>query len=471
MKEIADYQLNVTEFSKRDIPKVWKPYDVSELKDILQLANKNKTAVHPISTGHNWGLGSKLPVTDCEIVDLSNINEILEVNEDLCYARIQPGVTQKQLSDYLKCNHPRLMLNVTGSDAHSSILGNTIERGSGKNGQRASDLRELKILLANGEEISSGFGENTDESFYKYGIGPDITHLFTQSNFGIVTQGVIDLMIKQPYSLFLVGIEHARLRDFISQFSLLVRKNVVGNSLELDSQNDPKIFELFEGNENIKNDEWTGWFVIYGESEIREAKKKYLIQSIDASTSNIKIFDSELDNEGCPIPVQVRLERYSGIPSDHSLLATAKAFGIELNNKNLDIDFHKEMPGFRCVLPVLPFSSSAVDIIDFINKFSSKKSYQPAISIIGLNPYALEVFVRVFLNRSDQEEIDKAAEWSYSLLLALKEKNVFPYRLDIESMEPYLNEIGGTSQVWKSRIKNLFDPNQVISPKRYQIII
>ncbi|MEM7296817.1 MAG: FAD-dependent oxidoreductase [Bacteroidota bacterium] len=133
MYDTFDYSLNVTEFPARNIPKIWTPNSISDLKQILQKANRERQPIYPISTGHNWGLGSKLPVVDSELINLSRLNKIVEVNEELAYARIQPGVTQKQLSEYLAKNHTGLILNVTGSDAHSSILANAIERGSGKN--------------------------------------------------------------------------------------------------------------------------------------------------------------------------------------------------------------------------------------------------------------------------------------------------------------------------------------------------
>ena len=168
MSKLLDYHQNITEFPPRKIPNIWKPKSVSELKEILIEANRNRIPVYPISTGHNWGLGSKLPVSDASIIELKHLNEIVEVNEELSYARIQPGVTQLQLAEYLLENHPSLLLNVTGSDAHSSILGNALERGSGKNGQRVNDIRELKVLLSDGQEVRTGFGHPSP--FYLHDI-------------------------------------------------------------------------------------------------------------------------------------------------------------------------------------------------------------------------------------------------------------------------------------------------------------
>ena len=56
------------------------------------------------------------------IVDLSRMNRILEVNEDLAYAVIEPGVTQIQLFNYLKEKKLALWLDCTGSGPEASIV-------------------------------------------------------------------------------------------------------------------------------------------------------------------------------------------------------------------------------------------------------------------------------------------------------------------------------------------------------------
>lgn len=470
MENTTNYTLNVTEFPARNIPKVWKPTSIDELKTIVIDANQEKRPIYPISTGHNWGLGSKLPVEDAELIELSELNQILEVNEELCYARIQPGVTQKQLSDYLAAHYPTLILNVTGSDAHSSILGNMLERGSGKNGHRATDLRQLTVLLADGSTISSGFGgigENSKDCFYKYGLGPDLTHLFTQSNYGIVTEVVINLMVKQPFDLFLTKIPESQLRTWMEVFPKLVRTGVVGDSLELDSQNDPKIFELFD-EENVPDGKiWIGWFAIYGDPEIRNAKTSVAKKKLSAIVSELKVYPSEDENLNVPIPVDVRLKRYNGVPNDHSLIATAKSFNVDLDESNPDIDLHKKFPGFRCVLPVIPFSPSGVDALEFIYTFSRQMSFDPAISVIALDPYAMEVFARVYFDRNNQQEIEKASSWATGLMKELQEKGIFPYRLDVHTMSDYLSSLNDNGQRLKKSVKDLLDPNNIIAPGRY----
>ena len=470
MENALEYELNITEFPARSISSVWEPASINELRNVLVDANNRRAAVYPISTGHNWGLGSKLPVTNAEIIDLRNLNQILEVNEELCYARIQPGVTQKQLSDHLSKYHPELILNVTGSDAHSSIIGNIIERGSGKNGHRASDVREFKVMLPSGEELSTGFGGmSTDQlSYYRYGLGPDLTHLFTQSNYGVVIEAVINLMVRQPFNLYLTRFDEQQIGEFVDRFSKLVRTGIIGHSLELDSQNDPKIFELFE-KDRPSEDTWFGWFAIYGEHELREVKSKQMFEVLKPVTDEIHEYRLEDWDDRWAAPISVRMKRYSGIPDDHSLISTAASFGVTLDENNPDIDLYKDLPGFRCVLPVIPFSKSGMDEVLFIKAYSKQRNFNPAISIINLDDYAMEVFVRVYFDREDDLAISKASRWAHDLLGELKERKVYPYRLDVENMESYLRGFEDAGSVWKSRIKMLFDPQKIIAPRRYTL--
>lgn len=469
MNIALDYQQNITEFPYRKISAIHKPLDHEDLREILSKANQTQTPVYPISTGHNWGLGSKLPISAAEVIDLSGFNKIVEVNQSLRYARIEPGVTQKQLHEYLEANAPELMLNVTGSDANSSILGNSLERGSGKNGHRAEDIRELTVMLPNGEMITTGFGamDSPEGSFYKYGMGPDLTHLFTQSNYGVATQAVINLMEKQPFHLYLAVLEKDRLGVFFEEMSRLVNRGILGHSLEIDSQNDPKIFELFDAHSDWVNS-WFAWFVIYGPEEVLQAKESVLKSSLQNIVSEVRTYSSqETDkHEALPDPVKVRIKRYNGEPNDHSLIASAKNFGVTLTD-DLNIDLYKEMPGFRCVLPVIPFSRNGANHISFIEEYSKAKGFDVALSIIAFNNFSMEVFARVYFDRNKEASISKAADWAKGLLDRLKERGIYPYRLDIENMIPYLTNLNSTYNELKEDIKTLFDPNGILAPGRY----
>ena len=59
------------------------------------------TPVYPISSGKNWGYGSRARCATRVLLDLGRMNRILDFNEELAYVTIEPGVTQRQLYDFL----------------------------------------------------------------------------------------------------------------------------------------------------------------------------------------------------------------------------------------------------------------------------------------------------------------------------------------------------------------------------------
>ena len=101
---------------ERKIAAVLRPGSVEEIRKIIHVANLYSVPLYPISTGNNWGYGSANPVQHGNvIVDLARMNRIHEVNTELAYAVIEPGVTQSQLHDHLTRNQIPLWLNPTGA--------------------------------------------------------------------------------------------------------------------------------------------------------------------------------------------------------------------------------------------------------------------------------------------------------------------------------------------------------------------
>jgi 4-cresol dehydrogenase (hydroxylating) len=59
------------------------------------------------------------------------MNRIIEVDDELAYAVIEPGVTQGQLAAHLAQRDVRLWVDCTGAGPDTSIVGNVLERGFG----------------------------------------------------------------------------------------------------------------------------------------------------------------------------------------------------------------------------------------------------------------------------------------------------------------------------------------------------
>jgi 4-cresol dehydrogenase (hydroxylating) len=111
---------------------------------------------------------------------------------------IEPGVTYKQLADHLRSRAIKLWADCTDSTPEGSVLGNALDRGLGHtpHGDHFGNLCGLEVVLANGEVIQTGAAPADSPTWhtFKWGTGPYLEGLFSQSNFGIVTRAGIWLM-------------------------------------------------------------------------------------------------------------------------------------------------------------------------------------------------------------------------------------------------------------------------------------
>ena len=178
------------------------PSGAEEVADLVKVAQRHQVPLYPISTGKNWGYGDACPVSGGQvIVELSRMNRIIKVDPTLAYAVIEPGVTQKQLSDYLIEHKLDFWIDCTGAGPDTSFMGNILERGFGHSpyGNRLQHVAGMQVVLASGEVLDTGFGHYPNAKathLFPYGVGPFLDGLFTQSNFGIVTRIGIWLMPK-----------------------------------------------------------------------------------------------------------------------------------------------------------------------------------------------------------------------------------------------------------------------------------
>jgi 4-cresol dehydrogenase (hydroxylating) flavoprotein subunit len=178
---------------------VVSPGSVEEIQAVLRIANEHRLPLWTVSLGKNLGYGGPAPrVRGSVIVELSRLNRVLEVNEDLGYAVLEPGVQFFDLYRHLKDHGHRLWMSAPGL-GWGSVVANALERGVGQSphGDHSAFICGMEVVLANGDVVRTGMGSIGDGRawhLYKGGYGPTVEGIFLQSNYGIVTKMGIWLM-------------------------------------------------------------------------------------------------------------------------------------------------------------------------------------------------------------------------------------------------------------------------------------
>lgn len=220
---------------------VLRPATVDALRGLLRVAAAHRVPVYPISCGKNWGYGDACaPADGMAIVDLSGMNRILEVNAELGYAVIEPGVTQQQLCDHVGREAPEYWVDCTGAGPDASVLGNALERGFGHTpyGDHVRCSCGMEVMLADGRLLQTGFGHYPGARaahVYPYGVGPALDGLFTQSNLGIVTKlGVWLYPAPEAFRFFFIKVEREdALESLIDALRPLRMRGVLNSAVHI----------------------------------------------------------------------------------------------------------------------------------------------------------------------------------------------------------------------------------------------
>ncbi|BFM14849.1 FAD-linked oxidase C-terminal domain-containing protein [Maricurvus nonylphenolicus] len=219
------------------------PANTEELETIIKSADKDGFSVWVLpNTAGNGGLvGSSDNDKAVVMLDLSRMNQIIDVDPDAAYALVEPGVSYQQLYDYLQDKHPNLWIDCDRNSQHS-VAGSICAREYGYTfyGDHFFMQCGMEVMLADGNLVRTGMGSlpgNNTWQLYKFGFGPYVDGLFTQSDLGIVTKIGLWLMpAPAAYQPFMVSLP--RLEDLSMAVELMrpLKINmVVGNTVIISS--------------------------------------------------------------------------------------------------------------------------------------------------------------------------------------------------------------------------------------------
>lgn len=485
------------------------PTKTSEIVEIVKIASRYKIPLYPFSTGHNWGYGTACPVIDgCVLVNLSRMNKILSFDPETGVVCVEPGVTQKILSDFLKANGHPFFVPATGGGPECSILGNAIERGYGITpyADHFAAVMNLKAVLPNGDIYSSmldRFGGKQVDRVFKWGIGPYMDGLFSQSNLGIVTEMAIALApLSERIESFKFSVENDeelalaidKIRLLIQEFGSLIsginlmnkhrmlaifhpypKEDVKANQLIPD-----QVIEKMKKESNLS--EWTVFGALYGNKTVVKAIRSEIRKIIKPLGNDLVFFNPDSMKslykivKNIPFIRNTRLVKtlsklndslkiVSGEPSELALsLAYWKsgAFPPEGQIK----DPARDGCGIMWFSPLVPMKADqVVDYVNIVTKVCIENSIEPLITLTSLSNRCFDSTVPILFDRDDPEEVKKANLCYFALFEACKKEGFLPYRLGIQSME-LLSKENAIPNMLKT-VKKAVDPDNIISPGRY----
>src|SRR5579871_1788533 len=175
------------------------PGSVEEVQAVVRIAAEHGVALWPTSTGRNNGYGGGGPLlAGSVVVSLRRMNRVLELDAELGYALVEPGVRWFDLHEAIREAGHDLMLSIADL-GWGGPVGNTLENGVTylPYGIDWGAQCGMEVVLPTGEVLRTGMGAmpgNRAWNLYKRGLGPTLDPLFTQSNYGIVTKLGVWLM-------------------------------------------------------------------------------------------------------------------------------------------------------------------------------------------------------------------------------------------------------------------------------------
>src|SRR4051794_7422508 len=443
---------------------------VEQIQKIVGICNQHKVFIWPISTGKNLGYGSAAPAERGQVVlDLKRMNRILEIDKDLAYALVEPGVTYQQLYDHIAEHNLGLWLSVPAPSAIAGPTGNTLDRGVGYTpyGEHFMFACGMEVVLANGEVLRTGMGSlpnsNTWQVF-KWGYGPYLDGIFTQSNYGIVTKFGFWLMPAPPvYKPFTVQYQNDEdIVEIVETIRPLRLNNVIPNAAVIayalyDAPTKVRRKDYFTGAGAIPDEAvrkiakdhdlgiWNVYAALYGTQEQVDVNWKIVTQAFGRSGKATILTEKEMAGDrtfeyraeimrGGMNLVEFSLYNWRGGGGSMWFAPVSQARGSETL---------KQMALTKQIL--------AKYGLDYSGEF-----------IVGMRD--MHHIVDVLYDKTNPEQVKAAYQCFDELLTVFSDKGYGTYRVNPAFMDKVAHTYGPVQRHVHKMLKDALDPNGILAP-------
>ncbi len=484
------------------------PQTTAEVQALVRVAVAQGVVLYPISRGHNWGYGDACaPTQGAAIVDLSRMNRIVELNVELGYAVIEPGVSQQQLYEYLRDNGTGLWIDATGAGRDASFVGNTLDRGFGhtRYGDHFLTACGMEVVLADGRVLNTGFSHYANARaarVYRYGAGPFLDGIFCQSNLGIVTQIGVWLMPEpEAFSFFFIKLDRDedlaplidRLRP-LRMGGILQSAIHIGNDLRILSATGRYPWDAAHGKTPLPAGvraelrhaagvgAWNAGGSLTGTAAHVRASRRALRNAVRGLGKIVFVNDAKLalgetvarvlSAFGLAKRLQTQLKALrhnygllKGIPTDEPLLGAQWRLRHPPSGEVSDpLDAGA---GLLWISPVLPATGrDAVAVMKLAAPIFDRFGFELLATFTLITERAMIGILNVAFDKALPEETQRARACYDTLMNALIDEGYIPYRTGLDGL-PKLRPEGDTFWEVASQIKRTLDPKDILARGRY----
>jgi 4-cresol dehydrogenase (hydroxylating) len=396
-------------------------------------------------------------------------------------------------------------MDSTGASPEASVIGNTVERGFGHTpyGDHFANVCSFEVVLPTGECIETGYSHARGVAAapaYRWGVGPSLDGLFSQSNFGIITRMTVWLMPAPEYfqAFFFSCRSHDDLGPLVEAMRPLRLRGVLGSAVHIGNDYkvisglqqfpwertggrtplDPATLAQLAKEKNFGA--WNGSGGLSGtRAQVAEARR-LLRKALAGKVSRLTFLDDRLlglaERFSKPVKVLTRWDLgeviglvrpvfnlLKGIPTDQPLRSTYW-------RKRMPIPDQMNPDRDRCGLiwcaPVGPLSAEHVlEVTRLATEILLRWNFEPMLSVTLITGRAFMCVVSIAYDRDIPGEDERAMACYNEVANRMLPRYEF-YRLGVHSMRDF-RAAPATVDVL-SRIKDVLDPAHLLAPGRYQ---
>lgn len=483
--------------------------DAAQVVPIMEIASRHGVPVYPISTGKNWGYGTALPTKDgCVILDLSQLQRIIHFDPELGVVTLEPGVTAGMLSEFLTRGGHDFLVPVSGAGPSCSLVGNALERGYGITpvADHFSAVTDLEAVLADGSLYRGALRELGGEDLgrlFRWGIGPYVAGLFTQSGFGIVTRMSIALARRPEcvmtclFSLAdegLLELAVVRVRDTLAALpgvvggiNLMNRHRVLSmaapypaDRLGADGLIPPSVVDAMGRQYQIAP--WTGFATLYGTKAVVAAARREMRRRFRGVASRMLFFTPQRARQlarwtaWLPGALGQRLGRTAatlahsldlvdGQPNETAMPLCYWRSGRPPAQGLMDPA--RDGCGLLWSAPLIPMRSQTVrDYVAMVQRVTVRHGIEPLVTLTSISERVFDSTIPILFDRGSAAQQEQAWQCRRALFEEGLHLGCAPYRVGADGWAMLAPHLAHASD-FNRRLKHALDPSHLIAPLRY----